>query len=50
MASEQEQLAFIDGRPGLAVSAETGREGLFPVYAVLEGGTPVRLEVVLRPE
>jgi hypothetical protein len=50
MAAEQDQLTFFDGRPGLAVSAAVGREGLFPVYAVLERGVPVRLEVVLNPE
>jgi hypothetical protein len=49
MAAEQEQVHFLDGRPGLAVAAEVGGEGLFPVYAVLERGVPVRLEIPLTP-
>jgi hypothetical protein len=49
MAAEQDQIGFLDGSPGLAVVAPTGRSGLLPVYAVLEGGVPVRLEVSLSP-
>jgi hypothetical protein len=50
LAATQDQLTFVDGSPGLAVAAATGRDGLFPVYAVIESGEPVRLEVVLSPE
>jgi hypothetical protein len=50
LAAEQDQLNFLDGTSGLAVAASTGREGVFAVYAVLEDGVPIRLEVALSPD
>lgn len=49
LAAELDEIAFVDGRPGLAVAAGVGVEGLLPVYAVLERGKPVRLEIELKP-
>ena len=49
LASEEAELPFLDGRPHLGVVADTG-DGLLPVYLVLESGTPVRVEVGLRPD
>lgn len=48
VAAEERLVAFLDGRPHLAVAADAA-EGLLPVYLVLEEGAPLRLEVALRP-
>ena len=49
LAAEQAEVGFIDGRPHLAVAADSA-QGLLPVFLVLESGVPVSLEVGLRPD
>ena len=47
IAADENQVMFLEGRPGLAVAVSTAAPGLFPVYAIVENGVAVRLEVAL---